>query len=263
MSSATPVFSVRGLSKSYGSVRALHDVSFDLRAGEILCVVGDNGAGKSTLLNMIAGALRPDSGSIVVEGEEQAFGDASHARDAGIETVFQQLALIPTLDIAANVFLNRERYLGGRLGRILRLMDVRGMRRRTEDGIQQLGLSLPPATRKVRHLSGGQRQLVAIARAVFWGRRVVMLDEPTAALGVEQTEFVLDFVERLKLQDIGVLLVSHNMDHVLRVADRILVLRLGEKVFDGPRSAVDGATLVGLITGTIQGSATENGASAT
>ena len=244
-----PVFATRGLSKSYGAVQALDSVSFDLHPGEVLCIVGDNGAGKSTLINTIAGAITPDSGSILIDGVPQDFGDASHARDAGIETVFQQLALIPTLDIAANIFLDRELYRFGGLGRRLRLMDIRRMRRETAETLGGLGLRLPAPDRKAGLLSGGQRQLVAIARAVFWARRVVMMDEPAAALGVEQTEFVLSFIERLKEQDMGVILISHNMDHVLRVADRILVLRLGQKVFEGDRSDVDGQRLVALITG--------------
>jgi len=212
-------------------------------------VVGDNGAGKSTLVNTIAGAIRPDSGRLVLDGEEQDFGDATHAREAGIETVFQQLALIPTLDIAANIFLNRERYRLGALGRRLRWIDLAGMRRETVEGLARLGLRLPPPETSTGLLSGGQRQTVAIARAVFWGRRVVIMDEPAAALGVEQTEFVLSFIERLKDQNIGVILVSHNMQHIVRVADRILVMRLGRKVFDGPRSEVDAQRLVSLITG--------------
>lgn len=249
MSERQPIFVAEEVSKRYGAVKALDDISFDLAAGEVLCIVGDNGAGKSTLVNTIAGVIRPDAGHILLDGVEQAFGDASHAREAGIETVFQQLGLIPTLDIAANIFLNREKYMFGRIGRWLKLMDIKGMRRDTVEGLKRMGLRLPPPSRKASFLSGGQRQGIAIARAVFWGRRVVMMDEPAAALGVEQTEFVLSFIERLKDQKIGVILISHNMDHVLRVADRILVLRLGRKVFEGERAEVDGERLVSLITG--------------
>ena len=244
-----PIFAADALSKSYGAVQALDSVSFDLAPGEVLGIVGDNGACKSTLINTIAGASKPDSGRIVIDGIEQDFGDASHARDAGIETVFQQLALIPTLDIAANIFLNREYFRFGSLGHRLGLMDTRRMRRETAEALDRIGLRLPPPDRKAGLLSGGQRQTVAIARAVFWGRRVVMMDEPAAALGVEQTEFVLSFIEQLKEQNMGVILISHNMEHVLRVADRILVLRLGRKEFEGSRSEVDGQRLVSLITG--------------
>lgn len=244
-----PIFAAEALSKSYGAVKALDAVTFDLAPGEVLSIVGDNGAGKSTLVNTIAGAITPDTGRIVIDGVEQEFGDASHAREAGIETVFQQLALIPTLDIAANIFLNREIYRFGGIGRRLRWMDTKGMRRQTSQALDDFGLRMPPPDRKTGLLSGGQRQTVAIARAVFWARRVVMMDEPAAALGVEQQEFVLSFIEQLKEQDIGVILISHNMDHVLRVADRVLVLRLGRQVFEGPRSEVDGQRLVSLITG--------------
>lgn len=249
MTAAEPILVADGLSKRYGAVQAMQGVSFELAAGEVLGLVGDNGAGKSTLVNTIAGALRPDSGRILLDGVEHDFGDASHAREAGIETVFQQLALIPTLDIAANIFLNRERYRFGAIGRWLRWLDVAGMRRETIEGLARLGLRLPSPETNTGLLSGGQRQTVAIARAVFWGRRVVIMDEPAAALGVEQTEFVLSFIERLKGENIGVILVSHNMQHILRVADRICVMRLGRKVFDGPRSEVDGQRLVSLITG--------------
>lgn len=249
MTDRIPILSVESLSKRYGAVQALQDVTFDLAAGEVLGLVGDNGAGKSTLVNTIAGSIKPDSGRILLDGVAQEFGDATHARDAGIETVFQQLALIPTLDIAANIFLNRELFKFGALGRSLRLMDIARMRRETAEGLERLGLRMPAPSKKVGLLSGGQRQTVAIARAVFWGRRVVMMDEPAASLGVQQTEFVLSFIERLKDQHIGVIFISHNMEHVLRVADRIIVLRLGRKVFDGPRSDVDGRKLVELITG--------------
>jgi ABC-type sugar transport system ATPase subunit len=215
----------------------------------VLGLVGDNGAGKSTLVNTIAGSIKPDAGRIWLDGVEQKFGNATHAREAGIETVFQQLALIPTLDIAANIFLNREIHSFGRLGRALGLMNAPKMRVETAKAFEQMGLRMPPATTKAGLLSGGQRQTVAIARAVFWRRSVVMLDEPVAALGVQQTEFVLSFIERLKVQQIGVILISHNMEHILRVADRVIVLRLGSKVFDGPRSDVSGRKLVELITG--------------
>lgn len=257
MSGRDPTLVVESVSKRYGAVQALKDVSLELAADEVLCIVGDNGAGKSTLVNVIAGAIKPDSGRILLDGAEQDFGDATHAREAGIETVFQQLALIPTLDIASNIFLNREPYLLGEIGRRLRFMDIARMRRETTEQLESLGLKLPPPETKTGLLSGGQRQTVAIARAVFWGRRVVIMDEPAAALGVQQTEFVLSFIERLKDQEIGVMLITHNMEHVLRVADRITVLRLGEKIFDGQRSDVDGQRLVSLITGAGDGNSQE------
>jgi ABC-type sugar transport system ATPase subunit len=243
-----PVLDVRDITKHFGAVRALHAVSVALRHGEVIGLVGDNGAGKSTLINVIAGALRPDSGEIVLDGTTHAFETPAHARAAGIETVFQYLSIIPTLDIAENVFLNRELYRPG-LGQRLRVMDKGRMRREVTEGFERLGLILPAPTTKVAALSGGQRQAVAIARAVLWGQKIVLLDEPAAALGVRQTEIVLQFVERLKSQRVGVIFISHNMQHVLRVADRIVVLRLGEKVYDGPKGSATASDIVAMITG--------------
>lgn len=246
---AAPVLELRSVSKSYGPVRALQGVSFSVEAGEVVGLVGDNGAGKSTLISVVSGAAKPDRGSILVDGREHAFESAVQAREAGIETVFQALALAPTLDIVENVYLGREVLRSGVLGRGLKWIDKAAMRREVEAGFQKLGLTLPPLTTKVAALSGGQRQAVAIARAVLWGSRIVMLDEPTAALGVKQTEVVLAFVERLKRHGVAVIFISHNMQHVLRVADRVLVLRLGRKAFDGRRESLSGPQLVGLMTG--------------
>jgi ABC-type sugar transport system ATPase subunit len=245
---APPVLEIRGISKHFGAVRALHEVSLALRRGEVVGLVGDNGAGKSTLINVISGALRPDRGEIALDGVTHAFETPSHARAAGIETVYQYLSIIPTLDIAENVFLNREQYRPGLLRRF-RVMDKGRMRREVSEGFERLGLSLPSPATKVGALSGGQRQAVAIARAVLWGQKIVLLDEPAAALGVKQTEIVLQFVERLKRESVGVIFISHNMQHVLRVADRIVVLRLGEKVYDGPTGSATASDIVAMITG--------------
>ena len=244
-----PLLEVRHVSKAFQAVRALRDVSFVLHEGEVLGLVGDNGAGKSTLINILAGSLQPDSGEIIVDGVSHVFETPSHARRKGIETVFQNLSLIPTLDMAENVYLGRELFAPPAVAKLLRWMDKRGMRREVEQGFAALGLSLPSTKTKVAALSGGQRQAVAIARAVLWGSRIVLLDEPTAALGVKQTEIVLSFIERLKSHGVGVIFISHNMPQVLRVADRIVVLRLGRKVFDGPRSELTSARLVAFMTG--------------
>ncbi len=245
----TPVLEVRALSKSFGAVRAVRDVSFSLFAGEVIGLVGDNGAGKSTLVSIVSGGLKPDVGQIVVDGADRTFENPSQARARGIETVFQFLSLVPTLDIAENVFLNREVYGPTRVLRWLKRMHKSEMRRSVVRGFERLGLSLPPPRTKVAALSGGQRQAVAIARVVLWGSHIVLMDEPAASLGVKQTEIVLSFVERLKAQGVAVIFISHNMEHVLRVSDRIVVMRLGEKVFDAPRSDVTAMELVGLITG--------------
>jgi ABC-type sugar transport system ATPase subunit len=246
---ARPILELRGISKSYGPVRALSDVGFSLYPGEVLALVGDNGAGKSTLISVVSGSARPDEGTILVDGTEHAFETALQARAAGIETVFQTLALAPTLDIAANVYLGREAIRPGGLWRRLHWMDTASMRRSVAEGFDRLGLTLPPLHTKVGALSGGQRQAVAIARAVLWGSHIVMLDEPTAALGARQIEIVLSFIERLKSHRVAVIFISHNMQHVLRVADRVVVLRLGRKVFDGARANLTGPQLVGLMTG--------------
>jgi ABC-type sugar transport system ATPase subunit len=245
---AAPVLEVRHVSKHYGAVRALHDVSLQLHRGEVIGLIGDNGAGKSTLVNVVSGALRPDAGDLALDGVAHAFETPAQARQAGIETVFQYLSVIPTLDIAENVFLHRELYRGGALGR-LRVMDTRAMRRQVAEGFERLGLQLPPPTTKVAALSGGQRQAVALARAGLWGQKIVLLDEPAAALGVKQTEIVLRFIERLKQEQVGVMFISHNMQHVLRVSDRVVVMRLGEKVHDAPASTTTANDLVALITG--------------
>jgi ABC-type sugar transport system ATPase subunit len=250
------VLELQGVTKRFGPVVALRDVSLTLRAGEVLGLVGDNGAGKSTLVNIMSGNLRPDEGQILVDGEPRRFHSPADARAAGLETVFQNLALIPTLNIVDNVYLRRELYLGGTIGKALRLMNKRGMRRETSAGFDRLGVTLPPLKSKVGALSGGQRQAVAIGRAVLWGSHIVMMDEPAAALGVKQTELVLSLVERLKDHGVAVILISHNMQHVLRVADRVAVMRLGRKVADFELDEkTTGTDLVSLITGAVQGQA--------
>lgn len=248
-----PILELRSLSKSFGPVHAVKSVSLEAHPGEVIGLIGDNGAGKSTLTRMIAGAIKPDQGDILVGGERQHFETAQDARRAGIETVFQTLALVPGLDIIENIFLGREMLVPGAAGRLIRTMDVTQMRKRVEDGYQRFGLNLPDMRTKVAALSGGQRQVVAIARAVLWGSGVVVLDEPTAALGVKQTELVLSFIERLRSHKVAVIFISHNMQHVMRVTDRVCVLRLGRKVFDGAVSKLSGTDLVALMTGAATG----------
>ena len=248
------VLEVRNLTKRFGAVAALRDVSLEVRAGEVLGLVGDNGAGKTTLVNIICGALRPDEGQVLVDGVERHFTDPSDARAAGVETVFQTLALIPTLNIAENVYLRREACGPGSIGRFLRRMHKRAMRSEVEDGCRRFGVVLPPVRTKASALSGGQRQQVAVMRAVMWGSHIVLLDEPAAALGVRQTELVLALIDRLKAHGVGVIFISHNMQHVLRVADRVAVLFLGMKVADFELTESTKATeLVGLITGATAG----------
>lgn len=246
-----PVLVVREVSKRYGPVVALRGVSLVVGEGEVLALVGDNGAGKSTLVSIISGVSRPDTGEVLVNDKPASGAGPRAAREAGIETVFQNLALVPTLDIAENVFLGRELFRGGVVGRALHNQDKRRMRRDVQSAFARLGLRLPPVTAKAGALSGGQRQAVAIARAVLWGSKVVIMDEPLAALGVQQTEAVLGLVEGLREHGVATVLVSHNMEHVLRVADRVAVLRHGLKVADVDlhRRQLSGMELVGLITG--------------
>jgi ABC-type sugar transport system ATPase subunit len=249
-SPAAPILELEGIAKTFGPVRALRGIDFNLDAGEVVGLVGDNGAGKSTLINVIAGTLTPDEGTIRIFGTVHRHETPADARAAGIETVFQSLSLVPTLDIAENVFLNRELL---RFGRWFPWINKRRMRRETGERLHELGLRLPPASTKVANLSGGQRQAVAVARAVFWGSRIVLMDEPTAALGVRQTEIVLSFIERLKSHGVGVVFISHNVEQVMRVCDRIVILRLGRKVLESKTSEVTHNSVVAAITGLIDG----------
>lgn len=224
----TAVLSARGLVKTFGRVIGLDGVDLDLAPGEVLAVIGDNGAGKSTLIKTLTGALVPDAGEIRMEGRPVSFKRPQDARDAGIETVYQTLAVAPALDIASNLYLAREERRPGPLGSVLRMLDKKGMRERAQKSMRDLGIStVQNMAVAVESLSGGQRQAVAVARAAAFGGKVVVLDEPTAALGVKESAQVLRLVESLRERGLGVILISHNMPHVWEVADRIHVQRLG------------------------------------
>ncbi len=223
-----PVLSARGLVKTYGRVIGLDGVDLDLFRGEVLAVIGDNGAGKSTLIKAITGALTPDAGEIRLDGELATFKRPQDARAAGIETVYQNLAISPALDIASNLYLAREERRRGVLGSVFRMLDKKGMVARSEAAVRELGIAtIQNMTVAVESLSGGQRQAVAVARAAAFGSKLVVLDEPTAALGVKESGQVLRLIEHLRERNLGVILVSHNMPHVWEVADRIHVQRLG------------------------------------
>ncbi|GAB3476097.1 ATP-binding cassette domain-containing protein [Amycolatopsis cihanbeyliensis] len=219
----------RDLVKTYGSVEALRGASFQAKPGEVTALIGDNGAGKSTLVKCLSGAERPDSGSILLDGAEIELDSPTAARGLGIETVYQDLAVAPELDPAANLFLGREVYRKGLLGK-LGMLDKAEMRRRAVEEFARLGVTLQNTDVPIGSLSGGQRQSVAVARSVVWASKVVFMDEPTAALGVLQRERVLDVVRRVRDEGIAVVLISHNMPEVLSVADRVEVLRLGARV---------------------------------
>jgi fructose transport system ATP-binding protein len=230
VSEQEPILAARGLVKRYGQVVALAGADFDLYPGEILAVIGDNGAGKSTLIKALSGAIHPDEGEILLAGEKVHFRSPSDARNAGIETVYQDLAVAPSLDIASNIFLGRERRIRGPLGIGLRLLDKRGMRREATRYFAELKIGVPSITQPVENLSGGQRQGVAVARAAAWGKRLVIMDEPTAALGVKETRQVLDLILEVRDRGLPVILISHDMPHVFEVADRIHIMRLGRRV---------------------------------
>lgn len=226
--SQAPVLSARNLVITFGRVVGLDGVDLDLYPGEVLAVIGDNGAGKSTLIKCLTGAYVPDSGTITLGGEPVAFKKPQDAREAGIETVYQQLAVIPALDIASNLYLAREERRKGPLGSILRMLDKKGMEKRAGESVQDLGIqTIQNMSQAVETLSGGQRQAVAVARAAAFGSKVVVLDEPTAALGVKESGMVLDMVKQLRDRGLSVILISHNMPHVWEVADRIHIQRLG------------------------------------
>ncbi|MEA5454882.1 ATP-binding cassette domain-containing protein [Sinomonas sp. JGH33] len=225
-----PVLSARGLVKTYGHVVGLDGVSLDLYPGEVLAIIGDNGAGKTTLIKCLTGAEIPDDGELRLDGEPVHFRRPQDARDAGIETVYQSLAVSPALDVAANMYLGRELRRPGILGSMLRLIDTKTMRENAKAELRELGIStLQDVTVPIENLSGGQRQAVAVARAAAFGSKVVVLDEPTAALGVRESNQVLELILRLRDRGIPVILISHNMPHVFDVADRIHIQRLGKR----------------------------------
>jgi fructose transport system ATP-binding protein len=225
------VLEARGLVKRYGRVVALDHADFELRPDEILGVIGDNGAGKSTLIKVLAGAVIPDAGQVLMDGKVVQFRSPIEARNAGIETVYQDLALSPALSIADNLFLGRERRKPGPLGQVFRLLDRAKMREEARGHLNSLGLlTIQNIRQPVETLSGGQRQGVAVVRATAFGSRVVIMDEPTAALGVKESRRVLELMLDVKRRGLPIILISHNMPHVFEVADRIHIHRLGKRI---------------------------------
>jgi ABC-type sugar transport system ATPase subunit len=246
---AAPILKVKNVSKMYGGLRALHRVSLDAFPGEVLGVVGDNGAGKSTLMKIVAGVQPPTSGEIEIAGERRVFDDPIDAVEAGISTVYQDLALAMHRDVAANFFLGRELICSGWLGRRLGWLDRQAMRTRTREELAKLHTRIPNVEVPCRELSGGQRQALAIARAAAWCRRVLLLDEPTSALGVKQQHEVLELVRRIRDRGVAVVLVSHQMQDVVSVCDRVTVLRLGRVAARLTKDEITVDNLVAYITG--------------
>ncbi len=240
---------LRHIGKSFGAVQALKDVSFSVHKGEVVALLGDNGAGKTTLVRCIAGLHQADQGQILLNDQPVTFNSPEQARLLGIETVFQDLAMVPEFDISANMFLNREILSKNPLLRALGWLDQAAMERQARKSLHRLNSRLPDFHAKVQSLSGGQRQAVAIARAVNWGADLVVMDEPTAALGVEQSAQVNELIKLISSQGVAVLLISHNMQHVQETCDRAVVLYQGRSVADVALADVSKEDLVALITG--------------
>lgn len=244
------LYEVRNISKNYGAVVALDNVSMKLHAGEIVGLVGDNGAGKSTLVKCLSGVHQPSSGEILLDGNVVEWHSPHQALEAGIETLYQESGLAPHLSVSANVFLGREEVMPGILGK-LGFLAQKKMDIAAHQDLERVGIAVPNSNRSVSQLSGGQRQAVAIGRAVAWAKKVIILDEPTNHLGARQAGEVLQVMKAARDQGLGVIFISHTLPHVLEVTDRIVVLRLGRVVKDAPTSEFTQDSLLGTITGLI------------
>jgi simple sugar transport system ATP-binding protein len=245
------IYEIKNASKRYGSVIALDGASLKIHAGEVVGLVGDNGAGKSTLVKVLSGAHQPDGGQMFLDGQEVSWESPRQALEAGVETLYQDSGLAPHLTVSQNVFLGREITVGGILGK-LGFLNKKKMEHEAHRDLEEVGIAVPASNRAVSQLSGGQRQAVAIGRAVAWAKKVIILDEPTNHLGARQANEVLNIIRNAKAKGLGVIFISHTLPHVLEVTDRIVVLRLGRIVKDAPTSEFTGDTLIGTITGTIQ-----------
>lgn len=244
-----PRLAVRNIAKHYGGVQALRGVSLHVEAGEVLGIVGDNGAGKSTVAKILSGATFPSAGQVLLDGSEMHFTNPAAARDAGVATVYQDLALADQRDVVANFFLGKEILSGNWLGRRLGWLDTGAMAKHTVTELARLHTQIPDVRVCSRDLSGGQRQALAIARAAAWTSKVLLLDEPTSALGIEQQQQVLDLIRRVSREGIAVILISHQMPDVLSVCDRVVVLRLGQVAATLAGDQLTAENLVGFITG--------------
>jgi D-xylose transport system ATP-binding protein len=251
----TPILQMHGISKRFGAVQALSEVDFEVYLGEVVALVGDNGAGKSTLVKIISGVYQADTGQRFFDGQGVTVNNPREATTLGIETVYQDLALCDNLDVVANLYLGREQEQT--VISLLHTMDEVAMERAASKVIDDLHVRIPSVRTQVASLSGGQRQSAAVARAVMWNSKVVLLDEPTAALGVEQTRQVKDLIRRLRERGLGVVIISHNLADVFDVSDRIIVLRLGRRVATFETTGSNPEQVVGAITGAEFGS--ENG----
>jgi D-xylose transport system ATP-binding protein len=259
MNADKPLLSLRGVSKRFGPVQALENVDLEVAPGEVVGLVGDNGAGKSTLVKTIAGIYSPDEGEFYFDGEPVKIGGPNAATDLGIATVYQDLALADNLDVVANLFLGQEIEAGG-VGVVTRAIDETTMERRSHELLENLAVTIPSVRSEVGTLSGGQRQQVAVARSLLGEPKLVLLDEPTAALGVAQTAQVLALIKRLRERGLGVIMISHNLADVFEVTDRIFVLRLGKRAASFNTASANEQDVVAAITGATQvGAAAGNG----
>jgi fructose transport system ATP-binding protein len=256
------VLEARNIIKRYGHVTALDGANLELRAGEVLAVIGDNGAGKSTMVKVLCGAVVPDEGQVLLDGVPVHFGSPLDPRKRGIETVYQDLAVAPALDIATNLFLGRELRCRGIMGSWFRLLDKRRMRSEAQKEMTELKFRLPSIDSSVEDLSGGQRQGVAVARAAIFARRLVIMDEPTAALGVRESGEVLNLIRTIRDRGLPVLLISHNMPHVFELADRIHIMRLGRRVALTTPKEHSMGEVVAIMTGALPGNEPGPGADA-
>ncbi len=244
----SPILEARGVTRSFGRVVALRGADFAAYPGQVSAIVGDNGAGKSTLIKILSGALQPDGGELIFNGKPVMLSSPQEARALGIETVYQDLALAPSLDVASNLFLGRETRQPGLLG-ALGFLDDRAMRRRAQQEMANLQIGLSSVRQPVLTLSGGQRQAIAVARATAWSKQVVIMDEPTAALGVRESNMVLRLIERVRESGVAVIVISHSMPEVFEVADHITILRLGRTVRQMRRAETTMTDVVAFMTG--------------
>ncbi len=245
-----PLLEARGIQKHFGRVVALAAGNFELASNEVHAIVGDNGAGKSTLIKIISGVYHADGGELLLDGKPITIANPREARELGIETVYQDLALADHLDAAANLFLGREEYLPGMLG-WLGFLDRKTMRHRAEEEMRRLKIGVKSVDQSVVNLSGGQRQAVAVARAIAWGRRIVIMDEPTAALGVRESSMVLELIKEVRSHGLSIIMISHNLPEVFAVADRITVLRLGRTITALNTKDTSLEAIVGMMTGAV------------
>jgi ABC-type sugar transport system ATPase subunit len=238
------------LCKYFGGIKAIHNVNFELYEDEIVGIVGDNGAGKSTFIKTISGIYRKNAGQILINGKEAEIENPSDARKYGIETVYQEQGVIPILDAASNIFLGREKLQETFFGKMFKFMDEKYMNRETEKLLANLEIKLEESESEVYNLSGGQRQTIVIGRAVYWGGKILIFDEPTNNLGIKQEKRVLDLIKKLRDDfHVSIIIISHNIEHIFQLVDRIIVLRNGEKVGERIKKDTDGHEIVSLITG--------------